>query len=166
MRRTPSGFTLLELLVVITIIAILGAAIMASMGAIQRNTRVNLTKTQFQLLKSALDRYVGDFDDYPPSEGDALKGAQSLFACLTTTKKGGPYIQAGDIPTVDPTGNGDTAFADQFKHPIYYLHHRDYHNQVPNKHDFRLISWGPNGRYEDGDRNSDDIVNWNKDKPE
>jgi prepilin-type N-terminal cleavage/methylation domain-containing protein len=164
--RRPAGFTLLELLAVITIIAILSAALLTTMGIVQRKSRENLTKSHFQLLKSALDRYAGDFDDYPPSDGDGLKGAQSLYECLSTTKKGGPYLQPGDIPTCDASGNGDMAYADQWKHPIYYMHHHDYRNQAPNKHDFRLISAGPNGRFEDGDKNSDDIVNWNKDKPE
>ena len=164
--RPRAGFTLLELLTVITIIAILGVALYSALSTIRMRARISITKGHFDLLKQALSRYEGDFDDYPPSDGDGLKGAQNLYECLTTTKKGGPYVAPGDIPTCDPTGNGDTAFADQFKHPIYYMHHHDYKNQPPNKQTFRLISPGPNGNYEDGEKTTDDIVNWDKDKPE
>ncbi len=164
--RARAGFTLLELLIVITIIAILSAALIGTMGIVQKRSRISLTKAQFDLLKSALSRYEGDFDDYPPSDGDLIKGAQNLYSCLTTTKKGGPYIAPGDIATCDATGNGDTAFADQWKRPVYYMHHHDYRNQAPNKQTFHLISAGPNGVLEDGEKSSDDIVNWDKDKPE
>ncbi|HLX62403.1 MAG TPA: prepilin-type N-terminal cleavage/methylation domain-containing protein [Planctomycetota bacterium] len=159
------GFTLLELLVVITILVILASAIIVAVGRAQIYARIKLVEGHLQLLKGALSRYCDDFGDYPPSDGDGLKGAASLYECLMTEKKNGPYVKAGDIPTKDlPTG--DTAFADQWKNPIYYLHHHDYGNKPPNKKEYRLIAPGPNGIFEEGDASSDDIVNWNKAKPE
>src|SRR5436189_5907833 len=113
-----AGFTLLELLIVISILAILATVIITSIRHAQIATKRNLTEGNIKLLMSALHRYEGDFDDFPPSLGDPLKGAGSLYECLMTEKKGGPYIKAGDIKSVD-TGNGDTAFADGWGRPIY-----------------------------------------------
>jgi general secretion pathway protein G len=161
-----AGFTLIELLIVIAIISILSAIILGAMGAVRKNTKITLTQARIStLLKSALDTYEHDFDDYPPSDGDdGIKGAFNLYHCLTTEKKNGPYIKLTDLPNGDY--NGDTVFFDEWKKPIYYIHHRDYRNQPPNKHEYRLISGGPDGVYQGGDPASDDIVNWNKDKPE
>lgn len=165
--RTRRGFTLIELLVVITIISILSALILGVMAAVQKSSKIRLTEARFQLLKSGLDRYEHDFDDYPPSNGDdGIKGAISLYECLITEKKGGPYVKLSDIPTLDATGQGDTAFSDAWNKPIFYIHHRDYRNQPPNKHEYRLISGGPDKVFDGGAKESDDIVNWNKEKAE
>ena len=47
-----------------------------------------------------------------------------------------------------------------------YLHHKDYGNRPANKRTFRIISSGVNGEYEEGSKDSDDIVNWDKNRPE
>jgi len=163
--RRRNGFTLIELLIVIAIIAILAGLIMGGLAAARTATKVNLTNGRFQLLKSALDRYEHDFDDYPPSDGDEIRGAANLYECLRTEKKGGPYITGNDIPYAPIGKEGGTAFLDAWEKPIYYMHHRDYRNQPPNKRTFRLMSAGPNMVYENGIKESDDVVNWEKAKP-
>lgn len=158
------GFTLIELLVVMAILAILSGLILGVMASVQKGSKIRLTEARFQLLKSALDRYEHDFDDYPPSLGDdGIKGGISLYECLITEKKGGPYIKLSDIPSGD-AGHGDMAFLDTWNKPIYYLHHRDYRNQPPNKREYRLLSSGPNMIFDGGSKEGDDVVNWNKDK--
>lgn len=164
-KKNRTGFTLIELLVVITIISILGAIILGSMAAVQTTTKKNLTAARLQLLASALNRYESDFDDYPPSNSDdGIKGALSLYECLLTEKKNGPYVKLSDVPTCDATGQNESAFADAWGKPIYYFHHRDYRNQPPNKREYRLISCGPDRQFNNGEKDSDDIVNWNKEK--
>jgi hypothetical protein len=116
------------------------------------------------LLKAALSVYETDFDDFPPSNGDGIKGAASLYKCLTTEKKNGPYIKLGELAPCT-TEDGSSAFADGWNRPVYYLHHHDYRNKPPNKRDYRLMSAGPNGVYESGNKGSDDIVNWEIDNP-
>src|ERR1700754_3837137 len=83
-RPHHKGFTLLELLVVISILAILATAIITSIAHAQNSAKRSMTEGNIKLLQSALARYETDFDDFPPSYGDGLKGAASLYECLMT----------------------------------------------------------------------------------
>lgn len=163
-----SGFTLIELLVVISIITVLGGLILGALSVARRTAKENSTKATLKLLEGQLQRYETDFSDYPPSDGDAdgIRGSENLYRCLRTEKKEGPYITNNDIQTCDSNKNGEPEVADAFNRPIAYIHHRDYSNKAPNKRTYRLISSGVNGHFENGAANSDDIVNWNKDKPD
>jgi type II secretion system protein G len=167
MRTPPRGFTLIEMLIVIAIISILGGLVLGALATARTRTKISTTEARLRLIAQALDRYEQDFTDYPPSEGDdGIKGAQALWQCLTTDAKGGPYLKKSDVPTVDMTGNGDFAIADEWRRPILYAHHSDYRNKPPNKHEYRLMSSGPDGKMQYGAPDSDDIVNWDKSKPE
>ncbi|MGD0091153.1 MAG: prepilin-type N-terminal cleavage/methylation domain-containing protein [Planctomycetota bacterium] len=162
------GFTLVEMLVVIAIISVLSALVLAALGTARRTANENATKAIIKLLEGALERYSTDFNDYPPSDGDetGIRGSENLWRCLRTEKKEGPYLRDGDIKTCDSNRNGEPEIADAWGRPIRYLHHHDYGSKNPRKHDFRLISAGPNGIYEEGHKTSDDIVNWDKNGPE
>jgi prepilin-type N-terminal cleavage/methylation domain-containing protein len=162
------AFTLIEMLVVITIITILGGMILAALLSARRTAKERAIEGTLQLLKGQLDRYENDFQDYPPSDGDldGIRGSENLYRCLRTEKKEGPYITSAEIKTCDINKNGEPEIADEFGRPIGYIHHKDYANKPPNKRNYRLISPGVNGKFENGDRGSDDIVNWNKDKPD
>ena len=165
MKIRARAFTLIEILIVIGIISILAGLLLVAIQSARTNSKINLTKGRLMLLKTALANYENDFSDYPPSDGaDGIKGAANLYAALTTDRKNGPYVKLSDISSIN--FNGDTVFADDWNHPIYYIHHRDYHNEAPNKHEYRLTSGGPDGVYNNGAKDSDDVVNWNKEKPE
>jgi general secretion pathway protein G len=158
------GFTLTEMLVVISIISVLAALVLGALAAARRTAREKAVQATILVLESALERYANDFQDYPPSDGDPERGGRLLHQCLMTEKKDGPYLRGGDVKTCDPERCGEVSFSDEWSHSIRYLHHRDYQNQEPNKHTFRLMSAGPDGVFEDGAAASDDIVNWDKSK--
>ncbi len=167
-RRVRGGFTLVEMLVVIAIISILGGLTLAALGKARTTSKEKAVQALFLKLKAALDRYEMDFQDYPPSEGDmeGMVGAESLMRCLKTEYKGGPYIDDSDVKSVDSNSNGEFEIADEWNQPIRYIHHRDYRNTPPNKRTFRLMSAGPDRVFENGMQGTDDVVNWNKDKPD
>ena len=162
------GFTLIEILVVVAILAILSSLLLGAVVAARTRAKNMAVQATLQGLSAAIERYEGDFTDYPPSDGDSsgLLGAENLYECLMTTSKSGPYItKPSDFPSVEGS-RGKPMFCDAWNRPIRYWHHHDYGNKVPNKHTFRLISDGANGQFENGDASSDDIVNWKKEKPE
>lgn len=168
-RITQSrGFTLIEMLIVISIITILGGLVLVAIGAARRTSKENATRAIIKQLEGALLRYETDFNDYPPSDGDSqgLRGSENLWRFLRTEKKEGPYITGKEIPVVDSDKNGELEVADAFNRPILYIHHRDYSNKPPNKRTYRLISAGANGQNDEARRGTDDIVNWNMDRPE
>jgi len=168
-RTSGRGFTLIEMLVVVVIISILSSLVLAAVSSARTRAKAMQTQGTITGLEAALDRYESDFQDYPPSDGDqtGLVGAENLYECLTTTMKTGPYItRTSDFPTCDPGNRDKPKFCDAWNRPIRYVHHHDYGNKVPNKSTFRLLSDGPNGNAEQGDASSDDIVNWNKLRPE
>jgi prepilin-type N-terminal cleavage/methylation domain-containing protein len=162
------GFTLIEMLIVISIITILGGMILVAIGAARRTSRENATSAIIKQLEAALTRYETDFSDYPPSDGDTMgmRGSENLWKCLRTEKKEGPYITSKEVPSCDSDKNGQMEIADAFNRPILYIHHKDYSNKAPNKRTYRLISGGANGKFELDLRDNDDIVNWNKQRPE
>jgi len=157
-----------ELLVVIAIISVLAALSLTGLSYARRVSNERATLATIKILESALERYETDFHDYPPSDGDpeGIAGAENLWECLNTEKKEGPYLKSGDIRSIDSNNNQRNEPADHWNQPIRYWHHRDYQNRNPNKRTFRMISSGANSILESGRRETDDIPNWNKDKPE
>ena len=125
-RPTPdSGFTLLEILVVIAILGLLiglvAPAVLRQLGG----ARVNIAKQSIERLSSVLDLYRLDIGSYPSTE-------QGL-AALTARPPGasnwnGPYVQGGNVPV------------DAWTHPYTYRN-----PSQRSGHDYDLCSLGPNG---------------------
>ncbi len=73
-----NGFTLIELLVVISIIAILvGVSIFGLSGA-RESARDARRKSDLELIRSGLELYKADCNDYPPSASVVLNGTANL----------------------------------------------------------------------------------------
>jgi prepilin-type N-terminal cleavage/methylation domain-containing protein len=168
MSNVRRGFTLVEMLVVIAIISILAGLALTALITARRTSKENAIRAQLKVIESALERYENDFNDYPASDGDTdgIVGSENLYRSLSTELKEGPYFKAGDLKTMDSNQNGELEIADEFNRPIRYWHRRDYQNRPPNKRTFRLLSTGADGVNENGIPSSDDIVNWDKLKPE
>ena len=66
MKRTESGFTLLELLVVMTIIGILAAVAIPALRDSPQRAREAALREDLFTMRSTIDQYHGDKGYYPP----------------------------------------------------------------------------------------------------
>lgn len=133
-RLSTGGFTLVELLLVLVILAVLAAVVVPKFTNRSEQARVTAAKTDISALEVALDAYEIDVGRFPTSD----EGLRALVEALGSVQNWrGPYIKKG-VP-VDPWG-----------HPYVY--------RAPGQHNisgYDLYSFGPDGR-----EGTDDIDNW------
>jgi general secretion pathway protein G len=99
-QRRQAGVTLIEMLVVVTIIALFAALVAPNMFKQGDKARVTATRAQINNLKTALGAYKLDTGVFPTSE----QGLQALrTAPANMPQWAGPYMQM-DIPN-DPWGH-------------------------------------------------------------
>ena len=99
-RRGEQGFTLVEILVVITIIAIVMSLVGPRVLNYLGESKVKAAKIQIESLSSALDLYFLDVGQYPSnSEGLTVLVQRSGGA----SNWNGPYLRGNAVPN-DPWG--------------------------------------------------------------
>ena len=136
-NRKETGFTLLELLVVLGIIAMLagivGPQVMKHMG----ESKIKAAKVQIEDLSATLDMYKLDLGNYPTSE----EGLKALIESPDSAKRwNGPYLRKSKVP-LDPWQN-------------------EYKYVFPGEHGkFDLYSLGADGK-EGGEGEDQDLVSW------
>lgn len=134
-RRPRSGFTLVELLLVLVIISALAAVVVPKFARRSEQARITAAQADISNLGTLIDAFEVDAGRYPTTE-EGLSALVEQPADVTDWY--GPYMERG-VPN-DPWGN-----------PYIY--------QCPGEHNtgsFDLYSYGPD-RQEGGD---DDIDNW------
>jgi prepilin-type N-terminal cleavage/methylation domain-containing protein len=67
MERKKTGFTMVELLVVLGIIALLVGLLLPALSAVKNIAKVTKQKAQFTSIELALTAFKNDYGDYPPS---------------------------------------------------------------------------------------------------
>ncbi len=72
-RVRQRGFTLLELLIVITIIGILATIAMPQLKDMPRRAAEAVLKTDLRTMRDCIDQYYGDKGHYPPSLDELVK---------------------------------------------------------------------------------------------
>jgi general secretion pathway protein G len=102
-RRANSqrGFTLVEMLVVITIIGLIMALVGPRVLNYLSESRVKAAKIQIQSFTSALDLFYLDAGRYP-SSAEGLEALVRPIGGVATWN--GPYVKGGNVPK-DPWGN-------------------------------------------------------------
>ncbi len=136
---TRSGFTLIEIMVVIIILGILVGLIVPRFMEKPEKARVVKAKMQIESISAALKEYKLDNGDYPTTE----QGLEALVEKPSIGKVPQKYPEKGYFPKIpkDPWGN-------------------DYVYISPGEHgDFDLISYGADGE-EGGEGKNGDVQSW------
>lgn len=100
-----SGFSLIELLVVATIMIVLMTIGIVSYQSASRNSRNSKRKTDLESVRQALVMYHNDGNDYP---GGASESNPSKSAFNTMVGTISEYLSADSV--VDPKDNGDYVY--------------------------------------------------------
>jgi len=94
-RRGEAGFTLIELVIVMAIIALLAALVGPQLFGKLEDSKVKSTKAQIELLATALDSFRLDVGRYP-AQDESLKVLVEKPATLSVWN--GPYLKKRDLP--------------------------------------------------------------------
>jgi general secretion pathway protein G len=134
------GFTLVELLLVLSILAILAGIVLPKFSGVSQKAKTAAAKTDVSNFKTALSMYEIEMGDFPP-------GRTGLQALVTKPSGAGSkwrkFLDTDKIPN-DPWNN-----------PYVY--------EKPGKHNpdtYDVYSLGP-----DGKGGKDAIGNWTSDEP-
>ncbi|MDC7787288.1 type II secretion system major pseudopilin GspG [Rhodoplanes sp. TEM] len=138
-RRGQEGYTLVELLVVITIIGLIVALVGPRVLNYLGDSKVKTAKIQIQGFASALDLFYLDTGRYPMSQ----EGLGALVQRTAGTANwNGPYLKGGTVPA-DPWGK-----------PYVY--------RSPSDHGpYDIVSLGSDGQ-EGGSGTAADITSWTR----
>lgn len=140
--RSDRGFSLMELMIVITIIGILSLIVVPRFMDIPKKARVEAAKQQVAAFGMALDRYNLDNSIYPSTEQGllALTGKPTSEPVPMNYNEGG-YLKKKELPN-DPWG-------------------RPYIYRSPGEHgnDYEIMSYGADGK-EGGEGENADIKSW------
>jgi general secretion pathway protein G len=138
-RRSPreSGFSLIELLVVLAILGLLIGLVAPPIIRYFGRAKTDVAKVQIHDLESALDLYRLDLGRYP-TQSEGLKALVDQPAGVDRWQ--GPYLKQKSVPT-DPWGH-------------------EYHYRIPGEHgEFDLYSLGADDA-PGGTGENQDVVNW------
>jgi prepilin-type N-terminal cleavage/methylation domain-containing protein len=89
LNRTTAGFTLMEIMVVIIVIAVLASVAGPMIGSITDQGRASATKSKLSALKSALMAYNGDVGRYPFVGTSANAGTSAAYTAAWSSDGAG-----------------------------------------------------------------------------
>jgi len=182
--KGSGGFTLVELLTVITIIVVLAGLTAGTMGFVSRKAASNKAEAQMHLLQNALEQYHSDTGVYPEWKDEIERDADGLilYYVLFGDGVGADGIRdTADDGAIDgipdegakvflsqmdpnmnsmqllqgPKGKVPTKIVDPFGNVWHYISGAEYQSTMMNP-DFDLFSYGADGKKD----TDDDINNW------
>lgn len=156
MKSRVDGFTLVEVLVVIAIIAVLAGLVTVSVQKARSFFHRKATRAEILQLIQAANNYKTEFGDHPPTfllekTNGLNEGNESLLLHLFTRQRGGPFME--EIPPErlenldgDRLAGAELAairkrvnplwetpdlleYCDYWGNPFVYIHHRDYRSR-------------------------------------
>ena len=176
-RAHSPAFTLIELLTVISILAILMALTIAGISFAQNKAAEEKTRAGLEVIKAGLTKYYNEWGEYPvpvDNSGDGREGAIALYQALSDDGDnelvGGDGIASdgreGSGKLVDLVSQGLVAdeggsgwfLIDGFGNPYYYrVYEKAQDYQFRNKGSYDLWSYG-----DDKEKKEENEAKWIK----
>lgn len=181
-QRDRAGFTLIEILVVITIIAVLasigfGTYMLVNRTAAEKNCKLLIENVGMQLEKrvnqqftaeerALLEAGVLDTDGVFPAGDGSATSTKNLVALIAGDFDNDGTVDDDQKPLIseiDPkyTGRGrlvrDGLLVDPWNRPMYYRYPGEKNNM---ENGFDLWSAGPDGKTSTDEERKDDVDNW------
>jgi len=140
--KSPKGFTLIELMVVIIILGLLAGLVLPKIIGREEEAKVSAAKVQIKAFESALDGFKLDTGFYP----DTDQGLQALIKKPESGRipdkwREGGYLKPARIPK-DPWG----------KEYLYF-------SPGSENREYEIISYGADGE-QGGESKNADIESW------
>jgi general secretion pathway protein G len=136
-RAARRGFTLMEILIVLAILAVIIGLVLPNLIGAQKGANLKAAKVAIRSVEQAVEMYAADHEGEFPAGG---QGLDVLLKGAGDAKWKGPYVKGNKVPA-DPWGN-----------PIQY--------QYPGTHQSDgapdIWSMGPDKQ----SNTADDITNW------
>jgi general secretion pathway protein G len=140
--KSEAGITLIEMIITITIIAILGIIVYPLIMDLPQKARTQAAKQQIQNFGIALDRYNLDNGFYPSTE----QGLQALVSKSDSDPQPMNYNQGGYLKTKEVP-------KDPWGRPYIYA------SPGAHENDYEIMSYGADGQ-EGGEGKNADIKSW------
>ena len=138
-RKAQRGFTLIEILVVITIIGLIMGLVGPRVLNYLAEAKTKAAKIQIESFSGALDLFYLDTGRYP-TNSEGLNALTQPPGSLTTWN--GPYLKGSTVP------------ADPWGHPYVY--------RSPGQHGaYDIVSYGADGQ-EGGTGTASDVTSWTR----
>jgi len=139
--RSTSGFSLLELMIVVTVIAILAGLTLAAMSGVNQRAARDRTKGEIAAIVNALESYKMQHGVYPTNMGTNV---------IYTNISG--YLGSAKFDTnagliMDPYGKE-------------YVYRKPGTANMKNPASFDILSMGADGKTDTSTTTNDDIGNW------
>ena len=174
---SASGFTLVEMLVVVAIIAILASILIPSVGAAQKSAKKRKAELECNTIKTAIESFFSDFKYMPWEEGSGkgqfvgadkwAEDAESQKAVMAflrgENKLGKAYLEVSSRDSkASADADDEGVFYDPWKNPYRIGIDRNLDQQIEYKGKtykarVLVISLGPDGEEYDGSGKDDDI---------
>lgn len=138
MRNTRAGFTLIELVIAIAILAILAAVVAPVLFGYLDRAKVTGTKSNLRTIKSSIDMFRIETGKYPVKLRDLVQKPKEENIARKWQKGG--YIEGGELPK--------DGWSEDFQYKV----------TPEGKNPYELYSYGPQGP---GAPESERISVWN-----
>ena len=117
MKKSTSGFTIIELMTVIIVLGILVAVVVVGYNGVQGRSRDAIRRSDISNITKALEQYYDDNGTYPAATYRSDNINWSTFSTALNGGPGGPVID--DLPK-DPKNSGDPTLATGYGYSYYY----------------------------------------------